>query len=161
MQAGHIGLKGAAVETGFALQICQLSRHLPRAPHCAGIYPASACKAAAGVKTFNHAVVRGIASCSACQACCIHGRVEPRELRATPRLPKNSSGDAGRFSLHLRLQLIVGYSQAADPLPYWIVRNSWGESWGIGGIANLGGYARVQMTFDTVRSEHMLVLPPA
>lgn len=45
---------------------------------------------------------------------------------------------------------MVGYSQAADPLPYWIIRNSWGESWGIGGIANLGGYARIEMAFDSV-----------
>ncbi|KAL4431103.1 hypothetical protein ABPG75_006359 [Micractinium tetrahymenae] len=45
---------------------------------------------------------------------------------------------------------IVGYSQAADPFPYFIIRNSWGDGWGLGGFANLGGYAKVQMTFDSV-----------
>jgi hypothetical protein len=37
--------------------------------------------------------------------------------------------------------LIVGYNTVADP-PYWIVRNSWGDDWG------MAGYAHIKMDPD-------------
>ena len=42
------------------------------------------------------------------------------------------------------LQLVVGYD-FTGPVPYWIVRNSWGGAWG-----TEGGYAFIEATADTV-----------
>ena len=41
-------------------------------------------------------------------------------------------------------QLVVGYDFTV-PVPYWIVRNSWGGLWG-----TEGGYAFIEATADTV-----------
>eukprot|EP00955_Chlamydomonas_euryale_P074233 361976-Chlamydomonas_euryale.AAC.2 len=46
-------------------------------------------------------------------------------------------GDCGTVTNHA--MLVVGYNASAQQ-PYWIVRNSWGSSWGE------GGYARIAMT---------------
>lgn len=32
---------------------------------------------------------------------------------------------------------VVGYSSLDEPIPYWIVRNSWGEAWGDAGYVNI------------------------
>ena len=46
--------------------------------------------------------------------------------------------------------LIVGYD-FTGPIPYWIVRNSWGSGWG-----TEGGYVKVEATDDSLGACRMV-----
>lgn len=48
--------------------------------------------------------------------------------------------------------VLVGYDVSSNGVPYWIIRNSWGASWGINGYGAIEMNTEVNRTFDELGS---------